>query len=117
MKTIIKSYIVSLSFIFLSTLIFSLVLTILKQNDWINLNLSNIITSILSLLIFFIGAIILGMKIKKKGLINGVILSIFYVFIKLIIGINLNHLTSIVQFISKTILIILGTIIGVNINK
>ena len=117
MKTTIKSYIISLLFIFLSTFIFSLVLTILKQNDLISITTSNITSSILSLLLFFIGAIILGIKIKKKGLINGLILSILYISTSLIVVIHLTNLTSIIKFISKIILIILGTIIGVNLSK
>ena len=59
----------------------------------------------------------LGMKIKKKGLINGLILSLLYILINLIIGLNLNNIISIFKFTSKIILIILGTIIGVNLNK
>jgi len=117
MKTTLKSYTISLIFILLSTFIFSLVLTILKQNNLINLTTSNITSSILSLLLFFIGALILGIKIKKKGLVNGIILSMVYVAINLIIGFNLTNVTSIIKFISKILLIILGTIIGVNLRK
>lgn len=117
MKTTLKSYTLSLIFILFSTFIFSLILTILKRNDLINLTTSNVTSSILSLLLFFIGAIILGVKIKKKGLINGIILSIIYISINLIIGFNFSNFIYIVKFIGKIILIILGTIIGVNLRK
>lgn len=117
MKSTLKSYSISLIFILFSTFIFSLLLTILKQNDLINLNTSNIISNILSLLLFFIAAVILGMKIKKKGLINGIILSIIYIAISLIIGFNFKNIYSTLKFISKILLIILGTIIGVNLKK
>jgi len=117
MKTTLKSYTLSLIFILFSTFIFSLILTILKQNDLISLTTSNVTSTILSLLLFFIGALLLGLKIKKKGLINGVILSIIYVSINLIIGFNFTNTISIIKFISKIILIILGTIIGVNLSK
>lgn len=117
MKTTIKSYTLSLIFILLSTFIFSLILTILKQNDYISLTISNVTSTILSLLLFFVGAVILGLKIKKKGLLNGFILSIIYVSINLIIGFNFTNTISIIKFISKIILIILGSIIGVNLRK
>ena len=117
MKTTLKSYTVSLLFILFSTFIFSLILTILKQNNIINLTVSNITSNILSLLLFFVGALILGLKIKKKGLINGIILSIIYVSLNLIIGFNLDNIVLITKFISKILLIVTGTIIGVNLQK
>ena len=117
MKTTLKAYTLSFIFIFLSTFIFSLVLTVLKQNNIFNLTTSNVISSVLSLLLFFIGAIILGIKIKKKGLINGIILSLIYGAINLIIGFNFANYVFVIKFIGKIILIILGTIIGVNLSR
>ena len=86
MKTTIKSYTISLLFILLSTLIFSLVLTILNQNNLLSVTTSNITSTILSLSLFFIASVILGFKMKKKGLLNGIILSLIYISINLIIG-------------------------------
>ena len=117
MKTTIKSYGFTLIFILLSTFIFSLILTILKQNNLINLNASNIIANILSLSLFFIAALILGKKQKSKGLINGLIFSILYICLSLIIGISFNSIAVIIKFIGKILLILLGTIIGVNLKK
>ena len=117
MKTTLKSYTLSLMFILVSTLIFSLILTILKQNNLLSLYSSNVISTILSFLLFFIGAIILGLKIKKKGLINVIFLSLIYVSINLIIGFDFDNIYSILKFVSKILLIILGAIIGVNIRK
>ena len=117
MKSTIKSYSFTLIFILLSTFIFSLLLTILKQNDLISLNVSNILTNILSLSLFFIGAVILGMKQKSKGLINGLIFTVLYICMCLIGGISFNSVSSIIKFISKILLIMLGTIIGVNLKK
>lgn len=114
MKTTLKSYTTSLIFILFSTFIFSLILTILKQNDLISVNTGNIISNILSLSLFFIGSLILGLKVKRKGLVNGILLSIIYICINLIIGLNLKSFTQVIKFISKILLIILGTIIGVN---
>jgi len=117
MKTTLKSYSFTLIFILLTTFIFSLLLTILKQNDLININTSNIITNILSISLFFIASLILGMKQKSKGLINGIILAILYVCMCLIGGITFNKISVIIKFIGKILLILLGTIIGVNLKK
>ena len=117
MKLTLKSYSFSIIFLFLSTFIFSLLLTILKQNDLISVNTSNILTNILSLSLFFIASVILGMKVKSKGLVNGIIYAILYVCINLIMGISFPNVMSIIKFISKIALIILWTIIGVNIKK
>ena len=117
MKTTLKSYAVSLIFIFISTFIFSLILTVLKQNNLISLTASNVTSGVLSLVLFFIAALLLGLKTKKKGLINGIILSIIYISINLIIGFDFTNIVSIIKFISKILLIILGTIIGVNLRK
>lgn len=117
MKTTIKSYSFTLIFILLSTFIFSLILSILKQNDLISINTSNIITTILSISLFFVAALILGMKQKSKGLINGFILALLYVCMCLISGITFTSISAIIKFIVKILLIMLGTIIGVNLQK
>lgn len=117
MKTTIKSYVSSLLFILFSTFIFSFILALLQQNNLMSFTTANIITNILSILLFFIASIILGMKTKKKGLINGIILSLIYISLNLIIGFNFTNYIFVVKFISKIFVIILGTIIGVNLNK
>ena len=117
MKSIIKSYSISIIFVLLSTFIFSLILTILKQTNVLSYNASNIITNILSLSLFFIASLILGLKIKRKGLVNGIILSILFICVNLIIGFNLTNIKEIIKFIAKILLIILGTIIGVNLKR
>lgn len=117
MKTTLKSYSFTLIFILLSTFIFSLLLTILKQNDLININTSNILTNILSLSLFFISSIILGIKQKNKGLLNGIIFALLYICVYLISGMTFNKISVVIKFITKISLIILGTIIGVNLKK
>ena len=117
MKTTLKSYSFTLIFILLTTFIFSLVLTILKQNDLISLNVSNIVTNILSLSLFFIGALLLGTKQKSKGLINGLILALLYICICLISGITFDSVGVVIKFIAKILLIMLGAIVGVNLKK
>ena len=117
MKTTLKSYSFTLIFILLSTFIFSLILTILKQNNLLSINASNITSNILSLSLFFTAAVILGIKQKNKGLLNGIIFSILYICMCLISGITFNKVSVIIKFISKILLIIFGTIIGVNLKK
>lgn len=117
MKNTIKSYSFTLIFIILSTFIFSLILTILKQNELISYNTSKIIINVLSLSLFFIAAVILGMKQKSKGLINGIMLATLYICMCLITGISFNNALVILKFIGKILLILFGTIIGVNLKK
>lgn len=116
MKTI-KSYAFSLFFLFVSTLFFSFILAFFSQNNLITITFNDVFSTILSVLLFFITAVILGKKIKRKGLINGIFLSLIYVSINLIIGFNFNSVYSILKFIGKIFLIIVGTIIGVNLSK
>jgi putative membrane protein (TIGR04086 family) len=111
MNSIFKSYALSLLFIFISILINALVLTILNINNLISYKTSNIIIAISSNVIFFISSLLLGMKIKKKGLINGIILSLIYIFISSLIGLYIYNA------IIKSLLITIGSIIGVNIKK
>ena len=117
MKTTIKPYVSSLLFILFSTFICSFILAILNQNKLISITTTNILTNIMSILLFFIASIILGMKIKKKGLINGIILSLIYISLNLIIGFNFTNYISVIKFISKIFVIILGAIIGVNLSN
>ena len=117
MKNTLKSYMFTFIFVLLSTFIFSLILTLLKQNELLTYNVSNVVTTILSLSIFFVAGLLLGIKQKSKGLLNGIVLSILFVCINLIMGFNLNNIKDIVKFISKIFLILLGTLIGVNLKR
>lgn len=117
MKQTIKSYTFTILFLFISTFISALTLTILKQINLLSYSASKITINILSMSLFFISAIILGLKQKRKGLINGLFLSIIYVIISLIIKTSLNNFIDILRFSSKILLIMLGTIIGVNLKK
>lgn len=117
MKKTIKSYSITLLFILLSTFLSAILLTTLKQTNAISYKTANITTNILSLSLFFISAIILGLKQKNKGLINGFFLSLIYISVSLIIGVPLNTFKEIMRFISKIILILCGVVIGVNIKK
>jgi len=116
-KKTIKSYSITLIFILLSTLIASLLLATLKQTNVLSYSAAKVTTNILSLTLFFISALILGIKQKNKGLINGLFLSLLYIAISLVVGVPLNNFKEIMRFISKILLIILGTIIGVNLKK
>ena len=117
MKKTIKSYSITLIFILLSTLIASLLLATLKQTNALSYSAAKVTTNILSLTLFFISALILGIKQKSKGLINGLFLSLLYISISLVVGVPLNNFKEMMRFISKILLIILGTIIGVNLKK
>lgn len=76
-----------------------------------------ILTTFLSLFLFFIVGLIFGYKTKKRGLFNGLILSLFYViFLVIYFSISKEKLTLSSSLISasRIILLITGSIIGVN---
>lgn len=117
MKKTLKSYLVSLAFIFLSSFIYSLILAFLKHKNLINGNALYITLLVLSLGSFFLGAMILGIKQESKGLLNGFIFLILYFCLYLISGSSLEGFRQILILISKGLLILIGTVFGVNLKK
>lgn len=112
-----KKYIKNLTFSYLLILTLLLILTtiivILKYNLNITSKTINIIGLIFSSLIFLLGGIINGKLNKKRGLINGLIMTSIYFMLIIILKIcNIPILLS--SLIIKSIIIIIGNIIGVN---
>jgi len=114
MKQNIKNY----GFILISLLCFtfltSLILTIIQKNNLISYNTSIIIANSISYILIAIFSFVLGLKIKKHGMIHGLIFSLLVISMTLMIGNNFNDLTIIIKVITKSLLIIFFTILGVN---
>lgn len=70
MRKTLFNYSITFLFIIISTLFFSLVLSILYYFNIINNNLYQILSNIISILIFLLGGLFLGLKSEKKGLIK-----------------------------------------------
>ncbi|MBO5349963.1 MAG: TIGR04086 family membrane protein [Clostridia bacterium] len=114
MKGIIISYIITIVFIVLFSLI--LVKTNIKEQY------INTVVIIISSVSILIGTSISTIKLNKHGIINGIIISSMYMIILYVFSSILNQsflisINTIIMFIVGIILGILGGIIGVNIKS
>ncbi len=114
MKKTLKNLLISFSFILVLSIVLSLIFTIIRFNSNITNKIVLTINLIFSSLFFLLGAIINGKLNKKRGIINGLIMTSFYLFIILILKMfNINLFF--INILIKSTLIIIGNIIGVNI--
>ena len=114
MKKIIKTIVLSLLLLTLSSFILSLILTILSSFIEKE-NIMELLKEIATLTIFFIIAMYISKKIGSKGLIIGIILSAIYIVSLFISSSNDFSLLTILLSASKVFTLISGSIIGVNI--
>lgn len=113
MRKSIKKYLFTFSFLLLSLIVFSLIIVILKFNTNMTYKTLKTISLIGSSIFFLISSILNGKIHKKRGLINGVLMTSIYLIIVFIIKL-FNVDITISSIIIKIILIIVGNIIGVN---
>ena len=120
MKKYLSNISVSILFLFIATLVLSLVLTILSYNNVISMDACKITTMILSFIIFFTFGILFGRKVQKKGLFNGLVLVVIYGLFLLVYylleGKEWTSYSTVVNA-SRALLILTGSIIGVNTKK
>ena len=114
MKTMIKNYLKTFILLFILLLVTSFVLTLIRFNSNISLKTLKTLSLITSSIIFLISSIINGKLNKKRGLINGVIMTSLYL-ITILIFKMFNQDITLSSIIIKSIVIIIGNIIGVNI--
>lgn len=109
MKRTIKNYgIAIISILFLSFLT-SLILSFLDISEMMKIDI-NILTYTLSYVFYAISSFILGLKMKKRGLLNGCIFFAILFLISFIFSESISLLHTLVKFI----IIIFFTIFGVN---
>lgn len=112
---------ISLSFISVIILgvILSLTISLLSSLQVISITVNDNLLLALSLVLFFIMGLIFGLVEKKKGLLNGLLLTCIYLIIIYSIKlINKNYeFSSIYIVLTRSLLIIIGCIIGVNIKR
>ena len=98
-------------------IIISLLTSFLSYKSIIKPITGELITSSTSSLLFFIFAIYIGLKVKKRGLLIGISLFIIYLIFNLTLkGLDdLFILPSLIFFFIKSFLLIIGSVIGVNI--
>lgn len=109
---------ISLSFIFVIILgvILTLTISLLSSFHVISINVNDNLLLALSLALFFLLGLIFGLVEKKKGLLNGLLLTLIYLVIvysyKLID--KDFQFSSVYIIVSRCLLIVVGCVIGVN---
>ena len=112
-------YMKSLLYIFISLLIFNIILSIIYYfSNITNLNIIKLITTSIS---FFIGGLYIGNKSNKKGYLEGIKIGLIAIILLFIISylaldksITINKLIYYLIILSSTIL---GSIFGINKRK
>ena len=92
----------------------SLILAILKSNNAISANVSNICINVLSILLFFVFGFIFSIKQRKRGLLNGLILISLYLIVDFIFIQFSESKTPLYLTISRIASIMIGSLFGVN---
>lgn len=118
-----KQKLTNISLTFLTIIIlgvvFSLIVSLLSTLKIISIQLNDNLLLGLSLGLFFMLGLIFGLIEKKKGLLNGLLLTMIYLI--LIYTLNLINkdykISSIYIILSRSLLIIVGCILGVNIKS
>ena len=112
---------ISLSFISVIILgvILSLTISLLSSLQVISITVNDNLLLALSLVLFFVMGLIFGLVEKKKGLLNGLLLTCIYLIVIYSIKlINKDYqISSIYIVLTRSLLIIIGCIIGVNIKS
>ena len=119
MKNKLINFSISTIIVFISGLIVTLIISLLSNFNIINIKTNDILMICLSLILFFVFGFIYGFKEKKRGLINGLLLSILYkAFLFILKKLNPTfEYSSIYITIARVSLIVLGSVVGVNINR
>lgn len=113
MKLYLKNFFKSFLLLLISLIIFSLIIVLIRFNSKIEYKTIRIISLIGSSILFLLASILNGKLNKKRGLINGIIMTSIYLFIVLIFSL-FNQTILVSSIIIKSILIIFGNIVGVN---
>ena len=111
-----KNKIINLSITTIIIFILGIILTLITSL-LTNFNIINSKTN--DLILIFVYGFIFGLKEKKRGLLNGLLLSLLYLIISYtfkLINPSLNY-SSIYILIGRISLLILGNVIGVNISR
>ena len=113
MKKFIKKYSFIYGLLFFVLVLFSIVVVLIKYNSNLSYKTLRLISLIGSAIIFLLISFLNGKLNKKRGLINGVIMTSIYLLIVLIFKI-FNFEITLSSIIIKSILIIIGNVLGVN---
>ena len=112
---------ISISFILVIILgvILSLVISLLSALNVISITLNDNLLLGVSLFLFFLLGLFFGLQEKKKGLFNGLLITVIYLII--IYSLKLlskeYEISSIYIIITRSLLIVIGCIVGVNLKS
>ena len=118
MKNKLINFSITTLIIFILSLVFSFIITLLSSFSLINIKTNDILIIIISMILFFLFGLIFGIKEKKRGLLNGLILVLLYLgfmFSFKLLNPTFTY-SSIYITLARCSLLILGSVIGVNIN-
>ena len=118
MKNKLINFSISTTIVFILGIILSLVVSLLSYFNVISLQLNDYLIIGISFLLFFLFGLIYGSKERKRGLLNGLLLTIFYLGFMFLFKMTNPSYTYSSWYITlaRCSLIILGSVIGVNIN-
>ncbi len=116
-----KQKFINISLTFISIIILGVILAItistLNSFNIISLTVNDNLLLALSLVLFLLLGFVYGLVEKKRGMLNGILLSIIYLII--VYGIKLINkdyqISSVYIVMTRCLLIIVGCVIGVNI--
>lgn len=116
-----KQKFINISLTFISIIILGVILAItistLNSFNIISLTVNDNLLLALSLVLFLLLGFVYGLVEKKRGMLNGILLSIIYLIV--VYGIKLINkdyqISSVYIVLTRCLLIIVGCIIGVNI--
>lgn len=118
MQKTLVNYSITLLFILLSSILFSLIIALFYTLNVITPNSYSIVTNIISSLIFLSGGLILGIRAKEKGLIKGIVFSLFLTILIILINLTIIKdtfsLEYVLNIVIRFIILPIGSIIGVN---
>lgn len=119
MKHKLINFSISTLIVFILGTLLTFVFSLLASLNVYSMNVNDNIMIGVSMLLFFLFGFIFGIKEKRRGILNGIFLSILYLgFLFLFKSINPDYQYSNWYIIaSRCSLIILGSIIGVNVNR
>lgn len=120
MKKYFTNISVSILLLFILSLVFALIFTLLSHNGVISTSLNETLIMITSFITFFLFGLLFGKKSQKKGLLNGIVLAGIYGLVLLMYYLLENKtwdLNTTIINISRILLIVIGSVIGVNLNK
>ena len=114
MKRCFKVYSIIIGSLLGLTITTSLILSLIEKYNLITYKSLLYVSNTISYLYAAIFSFILGVKMKKNGLLNGFVFSLILFLITIIIGNSLIKITTIIKVITKSIIVIFFTVLGVN---